>query len=82
MDELLAAIQRSRNTSPGPDNIRNQMIHYLPSAAKTFLLQLDMDRKRLSSYVERRHNIPHFEIWEETSPSHKLQAYLLNQLFM
>jgi hypothetical protein len=39
MDELLA-IGRSRNTSPGPDGIHNQMLSHLSPSAKEFLLSL------------------------------------------
>jgi potassium voltage-gated channel Eag-related subfamily H protein 8 len=39
MDELLA-ICRSRNTSPGPAGIHNQMLPHLSPSAKEFLLSL------------------------------------------
>jgi hypothetical protein len=40
MDEFLLAIGRSRNTSPGPDAIHNQMLSHLSPSAKEFLLSL------------------------------------------
>jgi hypothetical protein len=40
MDELLAALDRCRNTSPGPDGIHNQMLSHLPPAGREFLLSM------------------------------------------
>jgi hypothetical protein len=40
MDELLAALERCRNTSPGPDGIHNEMLSHLPPAGKEFLLSI------------------------------------------
>jgi hypothetical protein len=40
MDELLAALDRCRNTSTGPDGIHNQMLSHLPPAGREFLLSM------------------------------------------
>jgi hypothetical protein len=40
MDELLLAIGRSRNTSPGPDGIHDQLLSRLSPSAKEFLLSV------------------------------------------
>jgi potassium voltage-gated channel Eag-related subfamily H protein 8 len=40
MDELLSALKRTRDTSPGPDAIHNQMLRHLPSSALSFLLSM------------------------------------------
>jgi hypothetical protein len=34
MDELLAALERCRNTSPGPNSIHYEMLFHLPPAGK------------------------------------------------
>jgi hypothetical protein len=40
MDELLAALERHHNTSPGPDGIYNCILTHLPSTGKEFLLSM------------------------------------------
>jgi hypothetical protein len=40
MDELLLAVGRSRNTSPGPDGIHNQMLSHLSPSAKEIFRSL------------------------------------------
>jgi hypothetical protein len=40
MDEILLAVGLSRNTSPGPDGIHNQMLSHLSPSAKEFFLSL------------------------------------------
>jgi hypothetical protein len=40
MDELLSALKRTRDTSPGPDAIHNQMLRHLPPSALSFLLSM------------------------------------------
>jgi hypothetical protein len=78
MAELLAAIQSSRNTSPGPDDIYYQMIRYLQSAAITFVLYI---YNRIWTEDRRRNNL-HFENLKGSSPIHKLQANLLPAVYV
>jgi potassium voltage-gated channel Eag-related subfamily H protein 8 len=40
IDELLAELERCRNTSPDPDGIHNEMLSHLPPAGKEFLLSI------------------------------------------
>jgi hypothetical protein len=40
MDGLLAALDRCRNTSTGPDGIHNEMLSHLPLAGKEFMLSV------------------------------------------
>jgi hypothetical protein len=40
MDELLAALEHSSNTSPGPSSIHNLMLSHLPAAVREFLLSM------------------------------------------
>jgi potassium voltage-gated channel Eag-related subfamily H protein 8 len=50
MDELLAALDRCRNTSSGPNGIHNEMLSHLPLAGKEFLLSV-YSRKWTESLV-------------------------------
>jgi potassium voltage-gated channel Eag-related subfamily H protein 8 len=38
IDEFLSALKRTRDTSPGPDAIHNQMLRQLPPSALSFIL--------------------------------------------
>jgi hypothetical protein len=38
VDELLVALECCYNTSPGFDNIHNEMLSHLPSTSREFLL--------------------------------------------
>jgi hypothetical protein len=62
MDELLLAIGRSCNTSPGPDGIHNQMLSHLSPSAKEFLLSLfkqDLGGALLPFLLKREDRYPY-----------------------
>jgi hypothetical protein len=80
MDEIQAAINLSRNTSPGPDDIHKQMIRHRPPNAKYFLLwiynRIWAENTFPSLWIKG--TIIHMLKPGEGPPSLKLQAYLLN----